>query len=151
MLTMFQEQPFTRVPVILHGISSFDQDILESVAVPIVKGLSRCVFDGNLLRNEITVSPDFWSILQRLHQHKEAAPLVFGLLKAVVDSDPPIVTADNYEAAVTLASEFISAGSVGYVEERQRDTVAKRSRGVKQPKQRFALQSLFLLLIEPQY
>ncbi|KAL4802287.1 hypothetical protein BDV18DRAFT_64655 [Aspergillus unguis] len=127
--------PFIRVPVILHGISSFDQDILESVAVPIVKGLSRCVFDGNLLRNELTVSPDFWSILQRLHQHKEAAPLVFSLLKTVVDSNPPIVTADNYESAVSLANEFISAGSVGYVEERHRDKVGKRSKGVKQPKQ----------------
>lgn len=138
-LTINQEQPFTRVPVILHGISSFDQDTLESVAVPIVKGLSRCVFDGNLLRNEITVSPDFWSILQRLHQHKDAAPLVFSLLEAIVDSNPPIVTADNYESAVALATEFISAGSVGYIEERHRDTLARRSKGVKQPKQRFAI------------
>jgi brefeldin A-resistance guanine nucleotide exchange factor 1 len=130
-----------RVPVILHSISSFDQDTLESVAVPTVKGLSRCVFDGSLLRNEITVSPDFWSILQRLHQHKEAAPLVFSLLKTVVDSIPPIVTADNYESAVGLANDFISAGSVGYIEERQRDAVARRSKGHKQPKPR----SVFIL------
>ncbi|KAL4942541.1 hypothetical protein BDV06DRAFT_222063 [Aspergillus oleicola] len=135
LLRLSHEQPFIRVPVILHGISSFDQDTLESVAVPIVKGLTRCVFDGSLLRNEITVSPDFWSILQRLHQHKEAAPLVFSLLKSVVDSNPPIITADNYESAVSLANEFISAGSVGYIEERQRDTLARRSKGVKQPKQ----------------
>ncbi len=150
MLTAHQDQPFTRVPVILHGISSFDQDTLERVAVPIVKGLSRCVFDGNLLRNEITVSPDFWSILQRLHQHKDAAPLVFSLLKAIVDSNPPIVTADNYESAVALANEFISAGSVGYIEERHRDTLARRSKGVKQPKQRFAIKlpSLHLLLTQ---
>jgi brefeldin A-resistance guanine nucleotide exchange factor 1 len=130
-----------RVPVILHSISSFDQDTLESVAVPTVKGLSRCVFDGSLLRNEITVSPDFWSILQRLHQHKEAAPLVFSLLKTVVDSSPPLVTADNYETAVGLANDFISAGSVGYIEERQRDALARRSKGHKQPKPR----SVFIL------
>ncbi|KAL5051851.1 hypothetical protein BDW71DRAFT_1418 [Aspergillus fruticulosus] len=135
LLRLSHDQPFIRVPVILHGISSFDQDTLESVAVPIVKGLSRCVYDGSLLRNEITVSPDFWSILQRLHQHKEAAPLVFSLLKTVIDSDPPIVTADNYESAVSLANDFITAGSVGYIEERHRDTLARRSKGVKQPKQ----------------
>ena len=105
--------------------------------MPIVKGLSRCVHDGSLLRNEITVSPDFWSILQRVHQHKEAAPLVFSLLKAVIDSNPPIVTADNYESAVSLANEFITAGSVGYIEERHRDAIVRRSKGVKQPRQRF--------------
>ncbi|KAL3472092.1 hypothetical protein BJX99DRAFT_11435 [Aspergillus californicus] len=134
LLRLSHDQPFMRVPVILHGISSFDQDTLESVAVPIVKGLSRCVFDGSLLRNEITASPDFWSILQRLHQHKEASPLVFSLLKTVVDSSPPIVTADNYESAVSLANDFISAGSVGHIEERRRDAVARHSKGVKQPK-----------------
>jgi brefeldin A-resistance guanine nucleotide exchange factor 1 len=135
LLRLSHDQPFIRVPVILHGISSFDQDTLESVAVPIVKGLSQCVHDGSLLRNEITVSPDFWSILQRVHQHKEAAPLVFSLLKAVIDSNPPIVTADNYESAVSLANEFITAGSVGYIEERHRDALARRSKGVKQPRQ----------------
>ncbi|KAL4872680.1 hypothetical protein BDV12DRAFT_161990 [Aspergillus spectabilis] len=134
LLRLSHDQPFIRVPVILHGISSFDQDTLESVAVPTVKGLSRCVFDGSLLRNEITVSPDFWSILQRLHQHKEAAPLVFSLLKTVVDSSPPIVTADNYESVVSVANDFISAGSVGYIEERQRAQLARRSKGVKQIK-----------------
>ncbi|KAL5341571.1 hypothetical protein BJX70DRAFT_40933 [Aspergillus crustosus] len=134
LLRLSHDQRFMRVPVILHGISSFDQDTLESVAVPTVKGLSRCVVGGGPLRNEITVSPDFWSILQRLHQHKEAAPLVFGLLKTVVNSSPPIITADNYESAVSLANDFISAGSVGYIEERQRDQLARRSKGVKQTK-----------------
>ncbi|EDP51926.1 conserved hypothetical protein [Aspergillus fumigatus A1163] len=89
-----------RVPVILHGISSFEQDVLESVAVPTIKGLSQCISEQGLLRNELTVSPDFWSILQRLHQHTEAAP----------------------------------AGSVGYIEERQRDVAYRRSKGVKPSK-----------------
>ncbi|KAL2864685.1 Sec7 domain-containing protein [Aspergillus lucknowensis] len=134
LLRLSYDQPFMRVPVVLHSISSFDQDTLESVAIPTVKGLSRCVSNGNLPRNELTVSPDFWSILQRLHQHKEAAPLVFSLLKTVVDSNPPIITADNYESAVGLANDFISAGSVGYIEERQRDAAARRPKGAKQPK-----------------
>jgi brefeldin A-resistance guanine nucleotide exchange factor 1 len=126
-----------RVPVILHGISSFEQDILERVAVPTIKGLARCISDPGLLRNELTVSPDFWSILQRLHQHTESAPLVFELLRTIIESVPPIVTADNYESAVGLANDFISAGSVGYIEERQRDAASRRSKSVKPSKPRF--------------
>jgi brefeldin A-resistance guanine nucleotide exchange factor 1 len=126
-----------RVPVILHGISSFEQDILERVAVPTIKGLARCISDPGLLRNELTVSPDFWSILQRLHQHTESAPLVFEVLRTIIESVPPIVTADNYESAVGLANDFISAGSVGYIEERQRDAASRRSKGVKPSKPRF--------------
>lgn len=134
-----------RVPVILHGISGFDQDILESVAVTVVKSLSRCISSPGLLRNEITVSPDFWSILQRLLPHKEAAPLVFDLLHSIVDSNPPIITADNYEAAVGLANDFISAGSVGYIEERQRDAHGRRGKAVKPSKPRYALEILTLV------
>ncbi|KAL4890207.1 hypothetical protein BDV59DRAFT_185042 [Aspergillus ambiguus] len=134
LLRLSHEQPFMRVPVVLHGISGFDQDILESVAVPVVTGLTRCVSSQGLLRNEMTISPDFWSILQRLHQHKEASPLVFSLLQTVVGTSPPIVTADNYESTVSLANDFISAASVGYIEERQRDAQSRRSKGVKPPK-----------------
>lgn len=129
-----------RVPVILHNISGFDQDILESVAVPIVQGLTRCIANPEPLRNEITISPDFWSILQRLHQHKEAAPLVFELLQLIVDAAPAIVTADNYESAVALANDFISAGSVGSVDERHHDAMPRR-KGAKQSKSKFVFPS----------
>ncbi|RAH86450.1 guanine nucleotide exchange factor [Aspergillus japonicus CBS 114.51] len=133
LLRLSYDQPYMRVPVILHGISGFDQDILESIAIPVVKSLSRCMSDAEALRNEVSASPDFWSILQRLHQHQEAAPLVFNLLQTIVESNPPIVTADNYESAVSLANDFISAGSVGYIEERQRDAHGRR-KAVKHPR-----------------
>ncbi|PKY03615.1 guanine nucleotide exchange factor [Aspergillus campestris IBT 28561] len=133
LLRLSHDQSFMRVPVILHNISGFDQDILESVAVPIVQGLTRCIANPEPLRNEITISPDFWSILQRLHQHKEAASLVFELLQLIVDAAPAIVTADNYESAVALANDFISAGSVGSVDERQNDAMPRR-KGAKQAK-----------------
>ena len=123
-----------RVPVVLHAISGYDQDILETVAVPTVKGLSRCLAHTGRLRNELTISPDFWSILHRLHQHEEAAPLVFGLLRSIVESMPDIVTGDNYEAAVTLANDFVSAGHVGSIDEWQRDSYSRRTKGIKQPK-----------------
>lgn len=126
-----------RVPVILHSISGFDQDILESVALSTIKGLSRCIKDTTLLRNEITISPDFWSILQRLHQHDEAGPQVFELLQTIAESTPQIITADNYEAAISLANDFVTAASIGSIEERQRDAIARRSKGVKQPKPRY--------------
>jgi brefeldin A-resistance guanine nucleotide exchange factor 1 len=122
-----------RVPVVLHGISSFDQDILETSATPILKGLSRCISSSGPLRSEIIVSPDFWSILQRLHTQESSAPLVFELLQRIVDSTPPI-SADNYESAVSLANEFASTGSVGAVEERKRDAQLRRSRGSKAEK-----------------
>lgn len=134
LLTFFQDQHFLRVPVVLHAISGYDQDILETVAVPTVKGLSRCIAHPGRLRNEITISPDFWSILQRLHHHDEAAPMVFELLQSIIESMPDIVTADNYESTVNLANDFVSAGHVGSINERQRDAQARRTKGVKQSK-----------------
>ncbi|KAF7720322.1 Sec7 domain-containing protein [Penicillium ucsense] len=134
LLRLSHSQHFLRVPVILHTISGYDQEILEAVAVPIIKGLSRCISHTGRLRNEITISPDFWSVLQRLHQHEEAAPLVFELLEDIIYSMPDIVTADNYELVMSLANDFVTAGHVGSVDERQRDAHARRSKGVKPPK-----------------
>jgi brefeldin A-resistance guanine nucleotide exchange factor 1 len=126
-----------RVPVVLHAISGYDQDVLEIVAVPTVKGLSRCIAHPGHLRNEITISPDFWSILQRLHQHEDAGPMVFDLLQSIMSSMPDIVTADNYEFTVSLANDFVSAGHVGSHDERQRDAQGRRIKGVKKPKSRY--------------
>lgn len=123
-----------RVPVVLHAISGYEQDMLETVAVPTMKGLTRCIAHTGRLRNEITISPDFWSILQRLHQHEAAAPMVFELLQNIVESMPDIVTADNYESVVNLANDFVSAAHVGSIEERQRDAQARRTKSMKQSK-----------------
>lgn len=123
-----------RTPVVLHSISSFDQDILESSAVPVLEGLSRCMKDAGALRSEIIVSPDFWSIVQRLHNHLESAPLVFELLQGMSGSVPPAITADNYEAAVSLANDFASAASVASIEERRRDAMIRKQKGVKAEK-----------------
>ncbi|KAJ5799808.1 uncharacterized protein N7518_001876 [Penicillium psychrosexuale] len=134
LLRLSHDQHFIRVPVVLHAISGFDQDILETVAVATVKGLARCIAHTGRLRNEITISPDFWSILQRLHQHEAVASLVFDLLQSIVESMPDIITADNYEFVVSLANDFVSAGRVGSIEERHRDAQARRNKGVKQSK-----------------
>ena len=109
------------------------------MATPTVKGLARCITHTGRLRNEITISPDFWSILQRLHQHEAVAPLVFDLLRSIVESMPDIITADNYEFVVSLANDFVSAGRVGSIDERHRDAQARRNKGLKQSKSRYVV------------
>ena len=104
-----------RTPVVLHALSSFDDAILVHTASSIIAGLSACLSSPTPLRNEITNSPDFWSILQRLRTHKTEAEHVFEILTNVAGSDPTAVTADNYEAAVSLANDFAAMGSVGAV------------------------------------
>lgn len=84
------------------------------------------------------VSPDFWSILQRLHTNNSSAPLAFELLQKIVDSTPPAISADNYESAVSLANDFASAGRIGAVQERKRDAQIRKSRGTKADKSPYA-------------
>lgn len=122
-----------RVPVILHAISSFDQDILENSATPVLKSLTRCLADSDPLRREIVVSPDFWSILQRLLPDGASAPIIFEILQKIVETVPPAISADNYEAAVGLAHDFAHAASVGAADERKRDA-QRRARGNKAEK-----------------
>lgn len=115
-----------RVPVVLHAISSFDDTILDQAAPAVMQGLSSCIVESNSLRNELTASPDFWSILQRLHQHKSEAPVVFDMLTTIGTSQPTSVTADNYEYTVNLANDFATAASVGSILEQRRDLAARR-------------------------
>ncbi|KKY18687.1 putative sec7 domain protein [Phaeomoniella chlamydospora] len=125
---------FMRAPVVLHSISRFDQDNLDSAGTTIIKGLCQCVQEAGPLRNEITASPDFWSILERLRVHKEAAEEVFNVLQLIATSQPPTVTADNYESVISLANGFATDGSVGAVFEQKRDMAARRGKQTKPAK-----------------
>ena len=125
-----------RAPVVLHTISSFDQNILESTALTVVSSLYKCIDEEAPLRSEIIKSPDFWSILQRLHQHENAASVVFDLLKTIIEFSPPVITADNYESAVNLANDFASAGSVAAATVNMSKEASRRTRTAKQPKAR---------------
>ncbi|OAX83989.1 hypothetical protein ACJ72_01652 [Emergomyces africanus] len=127
------EHSFMRAPVVLHAISAFDQNTLESSATPILKGLSDCITSAAALRSEITKSPDFWSILQRLHRHQEAFSMVFDLLQYIVHFTPPAISADNYEAGVSLANDFASAGSLAAVPDPKRAPAGKRAKALKHP------------------
>ncbi|GBF64827.1 hypothetical protein TMEN_7543 [Trichophyton mentagrophytes] len=126
------EHPFMRPPVVLHIISSFDQPILEVVAAPVVTGLLQCINESEALKNELSMSPDFWSILQRLHQHQEAAQMAFELLQSIVESTVPVITADNYEAAVNLLNDFATAGGIATVREIKREMALRRPKPVRQ-------------------
>ena len=120
-----------RTPVVLHALSSFDDTILVHTASSIIAGLSACLASPTPLRNEITNSPDFWSILQRLHTHKTEAEHVFEILANVAASEPSAVTADNYEATVSLANDFAAMGSIGAVVEQRKENPNRR----RQPQQ----------------
>lgn len=130
-LINLQEHSFVRAPVILHNISSFNQPTLEKSALYILRGLALCVQKPTPLRNEITNTPDFWSIIQGLHTTQEGAAVVFELLENIVTSRHPTVTADNYEASVSLLNKFATAGSVGVVAEQRYEKNAKNPKSVK--------------------
>lgn len=120
-----------RAPVVLHAISSFDDTVLDRTAQTVTKGLANTIATAGPLRNEITKSPDFWSTLQRLHQHRTEAEPVFAILTTLTTSNPTALTADNFEAAVSLAHYFAADGSIGSIQEKRRDFAAKRGHQAK--------------------
>lgn len=126
-----QTNDFMRAPVVMHAISSFDDNVLDRTAATVMQGLARIISQPDPLRNEVTKSPDFWSTLQRLHQHKTEAEHVFEILTTLATVRPSAVTADNYEATIALANDFASAGSIGSIQEKRRDFAAKRGHQAK--------------------
>ena len=120
-----------RAPVVLHAISSFDDTVLDRTAPVIMKGLASCIAVPGALTNEVTKSPDFWSTLQRLHQHKTEAEKVFAILTTLATSNPTTVTADNFESAIALANDFAAAGAIGSIQEKRKDFAAKRGHQAK--------------------
>ena len=91
----------------------------------ILKGLSLCLNGPSPLRNEITTTPDFWSLIRRVHTLPETAGNTFDLVAKFVAEQPTSVTADNYKEVVSLMNQYAAAGSVGAVLEQKRDTNAQ--------------------------
>jgi golgi-specific brefeldin A-resistance guanine nucleotide exchange factor 1 len=124
-----QEHDFMRTPVVLHAISSFDDATIDHTASSVIAGLSSTLSLPGSLKNEVANSPDFWSILQRVHGHQDQAQNVFDILEMTVRSDPPIIAADNYESAVTLANDFATASSkIAVDHEQTRNGVGRRNK-----------------------
>ncbi|KAI4248575.1 MAG: hypothetical protein LQ352_005900 [Teloschistes flavicans] len=114
-----QEQSFVRAPVVLHMISSFSQPKLEKSASLVLKGLNVCIKESSALRNEIFNTPDFWSTIERIHAVPTVSPIVFNLLKAIVEDKAPAVTADNYEFVIGLLNSFANAGGAAAASQQQ--------------------------------
>lgn len=123
-----------RTPVVLHAISSLDQDIIDQCSLPIAAGLGKCVITTSPLGMEVTNSPDFWSILERLQESKDVAEKCFEILSNITTSESTVITADNYEAAINLANNFATAGSIGQKQEQQRDRAARQGKEKSLPK-----------------
>lgn len=117
--------------MLLHTFSSFDQELLKQCAQPLLKGLSDCCKGPNGLRNELASSPDFWAILNTLHNVPEAAGDVFQLVEDLTTSSQPGISADNYEAAIALLNEFATAAQVGAADEQRHEQASKRGKAPK--------------------
>ncbi|KAF2771581.1 Sec7-domain-containing protein [Teratosphaeria nubilosa] len=139
LLRASNDHKYIRTPVALHAISSFRPDLLKQCAQPILKGIHGCINGPSELKNEMATSPDFWAVMHTLQQHPEAAGLVFQIAETVADSPTAAITADNYEATVSLLNGFATAGSVGARAEQQREQAARRAQQAQQPNEKRAL------------
>lgn len=138
------EHDFMRAPVVLHAISSFTDTVLDQTASAVIRGLMLCVAEPGPLRADMIASPDFWSILERLHQHKTEADNVLAILEKLTEDSTPSqsssptfkgITPDSYTPAVTLATSFASAASVpGSIIEQRRDLARERGQKPRPPR-----------------
>ena len=126
LLRASNDHGYIRAPVVLHSISSFREDLLKQCAQPILKGIYGCINGPTELKNEMATSPDFWAVLHTLQSLPESAALAFQIAESVADSPSTAITADNYEAAVSLLNAFATAGSVGARQEQQKEQAARR-------------------------
>lgn len=54
-------------------------------------------------------SPDFWALLRTLAGREDSSQAAFTVLKRGIGGSPPAILAENYEAAISLLSDFASA------------------------------------------
>lgn len=120
------EQEFLNTPVVLHLIANLDKDLLAKTAESTIKGLKRCVGGPGPLKRQMINSPDFWVLLRSLLKVKGDPEEIFEVLKIILDEQQQNVTADNYEAVISLLSEFATAGSACASWEQKQDKLAKR-------------------------
>jgi len=129
-----QDYDFLRAHIVLHAISSFEPDLLQRCAGPLLKGMSACIEGPPGLRSAVSSSPDFWTILHALHSVPTAAAQVFQIFEDLAQSPNAGVTADNYEQFMSLANAFATAGSVGATEEQKRDRELRKGKQAKAAK-----------------
>ncbi|KAK3638474.1 GDP/GTP exchange factor for ARF [Elasticomyces elasticus] len=136
LLRASNDHKYIRTPVVLHAISAFKQEVLQSCALPILKGIQGCISGPAELKNEMATSPDFWAVMHALQGLPEAAPLVFQIAEGIADGPNAAITGDNYEATIALLNAFATAGSVGARQEQQRDQVQRRGQPTLPPEKK---------------
>lgn len=123
-----QDHDFVRIPVVLHTISKFEDEHLRFSSDCIVKGLVLCLNGPTGLRNEMVNAPDFWFVLQALHEHSDTAQHVFDIVNEIVAGSTSSLTADNYEPVASLLNEFATLAGVTAKNDRRREQEAARNR-----------------------
>ena len=104
-----QEHDLVNVPILLHTLSSLPEDTLAQTAPLILQGLRSCVEEPGPVRSEVMTSPDFWALLRMLAARKDSSQEAFTVLERSIGGSPPAILAENYEAAISLLSDFASA------------------------------------------
>lgn len=72
--------------------------------------------------------------MRSLQATSEGAAPVFELLINIITARSSTVTADNYEATVSLLNKFATAGSVGAVLEQRYEKIARKIKPSKPTK-----------------
>lgn len=81
-------------------------------------------------------SPDFWVLLRSLLSVEDAPKDIFKVLTAILQEQETNVTADNYEAVVSLLNEFATAGSICSAWEQKQDRISKRGKAIRTSEER---------------
>ncbi|KAI5798899.1 hypothetical protein EDC01DRAFT_716687 [Geopyxis carbonaria] len=131
LLESSHEHSFLNAPVVLHSVTALEKQVLDKSAIPVVKGLMKCVKASTSLKSEIINSPDLWVLLRALLHNKDAVADVFSVLDLITSETLTNVTADNYVAVVSLLNEFAAEAGVGAIHEQKNDQTGRR---VKAPK-----------------
>lgn len=83
--------------------------MLSQTAPLILQGLGSCIEEPGPVRSEVMTSPDFWALLRALAARPDQSQAAFTVLERGVGGNPPAILAENYEAAISLLSDFASA------------------------------------------
>jgi brefeldin A-resistance guanine nucleotide exchange factor 1 len=129
-----QDHDFIKTTTILQAFSSLDTDLLQQCAGPLLQGLAACIGGPAPLRNEMTGSPDFWSILHRLRIIPETAAGVFKISENLAGFVHIGISAGSYEATVQLLNEFATTAGVGAVPEQRTQEQRPKSQRQSSPK-----------------
>ncbi|KAK9473955.1 uncharacterized protein V1510DRAFT_311813 [Dipodascopsis tothii] len=136
------------LPRVMRAIAAVDDDAAAASAVVVAAGLAHC-FDSCALaaKKQMADLDDgaFWTVLTKLQQNLEAAPLVFAMLDSIVPGDDERGAAEpaagaaqitleiidsprTFRAAIALLGAFASAGSIGSEWEQKLDLMATARR-----------------------